>query len=150
MNPGLHILLGRLEYVRPAGTDRWKAKCPVHGGQNKGTLSVKSCSDGMVLLHCHAQECPPLDIVKVCGLGMADIMPERLTHHASPQEKQKWREAATHQDWKEAANVIGAEAYVVWVAGAELLAGRPLNQQDSCRLDKALKELETQRRLLSG
>jgi len=150
VNPGLHTLLDRLEYVRSAGKDQWRAKCPVHQGDNKSTLSIKYCDDGMILIHCHAHQCFPAEILQVCGLEMTDIMPERLTHHASPQQQQKWREAATHQDWKEAANIIGAEAYVVWVAGAELLAGRPLNQQDSRRLDKAIKVLDTQRRLLNG
>ena len=150
MNPCLQMFLNRLEYLRSAGKDRWRCKCPVHGGQNKGTLSVKLCSDGRILLHCHAHQCPPLEILKVCGLEMADIMPERLTHNATPQQRQKWSEAVTQSDWKEAANIIRMEASVVWVAAAELSAGRPLNPQDSRRLDMALTELDAQRRLLIG
>ncbi len=144
------MLLDRLEHVRPAGDGRWRARCPVHGGENKGTLSIKSCSDGMVLLHCHARECTPLDVVKVCGLEMNDIMPERLTHYATPQERRKWREAALHQDWKEAANIVGAEARVVWVAAAELAADRPLNDADQRRHNQAVNAIDQQRKLLNG
>ena len=144
------MLLNRLEHVRPAGKDQWRARCPAHGGDNKSTLSIALAGDARVLLHCHAHQCSALEILQVCGLDWQDVMPERLCDYASPQKQQKWSVAASHQDWKEAANIIGTEAYVVWVAGAELLAGRPLNLQDSHRLDKALKELDTQRRLFNG
>jgi len=149
-NPSLQMLLNRLEHLRPAGKDQWRGKCPVHQGDNKATLSIKACSDGRILLHCHAHQCEPLEILKVCGMELSDIMPERLTHHATPQEKRKWREAAIHHDWEEARQIILASARVVWIAGAEIAAGRPLNELDSKRLNKAMKELDTQGRLIHG
>ena len=144
------MLLDRLEHVRPAGDGKWRAKCPVHGGENRGSLTIRECDDGRILVHCHAQECAALEIVKVCGLEMADIMPERLKHNATPQERRKWREAALHQDWKEAANIVGTEARVVWVAGAELAAGRALNDADQQRLNQAVNTIDQQRKLLNG
>ena len=78
-NPNLQMLLNRLEFIRPTGEERWKGKCPVHGGDNRSTLSIKSCSDGRILLHCFAHQCPPIEILQVCGLEMTHIMPGRLT-----------------------------------------------------------------------
>jgi len=150
MNPNLQMLLNRLEHLRPAGENQWRAKCPVHQGQNKATLSIKACSDGRILLHCHAHQCPPLEILKVCGLELSDIMPERLTHHATPTERRKWREAALHRDWDEARQIILASARVIWVAGSEITAGRPLNELDSKRLSRAMNELDQQGRMIHG
>jgi len=138
-NPNLQMFLNRLEFVKPAGKDQWRAKCPVHQGQNKATLSIKACSDGRILLHCHAHQCEPLEILKVCGLEMTDIMPERI-NHATPAEKRKWRQAALHRDWEEARQIILASARVIWIAGAEITAGRPLNELDSKRLSRAIKK----------
>jgi len=146
----LQMLLNRLEHLHPAGEDQWRAKCPVHGGENRSTLSIKACGDGRILLRCHAHQCPPLEILQVCGMELSDIMPERITHHATPQEKQKWREAALHRDWEEARQIILTAARVIWIAGAEVEAGRPLNELDSKRLNRAMDELDTQGRMIHG
>jgi hypothetical protein len=144
------MFLNRLEFVKPAGKDQWRGKCPVHQGDNKATLSIKACSDGRILLHCHAHQCEPLEILKVCGLEMTDIMPERITHHASPQEKRKWRQAATMRDWEKARVKIQHEARVVWVAGKQIQDGKPLNDVDDARLDEALDRITHAGRAFSG
>ena len=140
MNPRLQMLLNRMEYLRPAGEDRWRCKCPVHGGNTRDSLSIKSCSDGRILIYCFAL-CEPLEILKVCGLEMVDIMPERLTHNATPQEKRKWREAATMRDWRRALSSIQHEARIVWIAGKQIMDGKPLNDADDARLDEALEQI---------
>ena len=140
-NPNLQMLLSRLEHLRPAGKDQWRSKCPFHQGDNKATLSIKACSDGRILLHCHAHQCPPLEILKVCGLELQDIMPERITHHATPAEKKIWREAATMRDWEKARSKIQHEARVVWVAAKQIIDGKPLNDVDDKRLDEALESI---------
>lgn len=89
-NPYLEMLLNRLEHVRPAGNS-YRARCPVHQGKSRDSLKITSCDDGRILIHCHSQACPPLEILKVCGLDMTDIMPERLTHNAIPAELRKRR-----------------------------------------------------------
>ena len=146
----VQMLLNRLEHVRPAGDGRWRAKCPSHSGQNPTSLSIKECADSRILIHCHSQECPALGIVKACGLELADLMPERMTHNATPQERRKWREAALHSEWTKVANIVGAEARVVWVAAAELAADRPLNDADQKRLNQAVSTIDQQRKLLNG
>ena len=116
-------------------------KMPSPSRPEQNTLSIRACSDGRILLHCHAHQCPPLEILKVCGLEMTDIMPERLTHNATPQEKRNWREAATMRDWENARSTIQHEARVVWVAGKQIKDGKPLNDVDDQRLDKALDRI---------
>ena len=149
MNPRLQMLLNRMEYLRPAGEDRWRCKCPVHGGNGRDSLSIKSCDDDRILIHCFAG-CEPLEILKVCGLEMVDLMPERLTHNATPQEKRKWHEASTMRDWEKARATIQHEARVVWVAGKQIKDGKPLNDVDDQRLDEALEQITIQGRKLNA
>jgi len=81
---------------------------------------------------------------------MTDLFPERITHNATPQEKRKWRQAATMRDWEEARRIILDSARVIWIAGAEIEAGRPLNELDSKRLSRAMNELDVQGRVIHG
>ncbi len=134
------LLLNRLENVKRTGDQRWKACCPVHESKGKSSLSICQAEDGRLLIHCFGG-CEPLEILKVCGLEMIDLMPERITHNATPAEKQKWREAASMRDWKQARSSIQQEARVVWVAGKQIKNGKPLNDVDDQRLDKALERI---------
>lgn len=139
-NPNLQILLNRMDCLRPSGEHRWRCRCPVHGGNGRDSLSIKYCDDGRILIHCFSG-CEPLEILQVCGLQLSDIMPERLTHHASPAEKKKWRQSATMSDWEKARSTIQHEARIIWVAGKQIIDGKPLNQVDDARLDEALEKI---------
>lgn len=139
-NPNLDILLNRLEHVRPAGNS-FRARCPVHQGKSRDSLKITPCEDGRILIFCFSQECPPLEILSVCGLKMTEIMPERLIHHATPAEKKKWRQRATMSAWEKARSRIQHEARVVWIAGKQIRDGKPLNQVDDARLDEALVQI---------
>ena len=147
-NPYLEMLLNRLEHVRPAG-DSFRARCPVHQGNSKDSLIITPCDDGRILIYCFSQECLPLEIVNVCGLEMTDLFPERITHNATPVEKRKWREAATMRDWQKALSSIQHEARVVWVAGKQIIDGKPLNDIDDARLDEALEQIVQAGRVLN-
>ena len=148
-NPNLDLLLNRLEHVRAAG-DSFRARCPVHQGKSKDSLKITPREDGRILIYCFSQECPPLEIINVCGLEMTDLFPERITHNATPAEKRKWREAATMRDWEKARATIQHEARVVWVAGKQIKDGKPLNDADDKRLDKALEQITIQGRKLNA
>lgn len=143
------MLLNRMEYLRPSGEHRWRCRCPVHGGNDRGSLSIKYCDDGRILIHCFAG-CEPLEILRVCGLEMTDIMPERITHHATPTEKKKWRQAATMSAWEKARKCIQYEARIIWVAGKQIIDGKPLNQVDDARLDEAVERIVQAGRALNG
>ena len=96
-NPNLDLLLNRLEHVRPAG-DSFRARCPVHQGNSRDSLIITPCDDGRILLQCHTYQCPPLEILMVCGLGLSDVIPERITHHIAPSERLKQEVAALKSD----------------------------------------------------
>jgi hypothetical protein len=145
----LPMLLNRLEHVRQTSTGRYRAKCPVHGGDSRSSLGIKECDDGIILLKCYAHECPPLEIVNVCGLEMSDLFPERLTHHATPRDVLKWKQDAQHKDWREARNNIELETLVVMLAAEEAGAGRPLDKTDKNRLRLAYRRLLTEGRILN-
>ena len=84
-NPNLDMLLNRLEHVSPVGKS-YRARCPVHQGKTRDSLKITPCDDGRILIHCFSQECPPLEILKVCGLELTDLFPERIAHHIAPVE----------------------------------------------------------------
>ncbi len=142
------MFLNRLEYVRRVG-DSFRARCPVHQGKSRDSLKITPCDDGRILIYCFSQECPPLEIVNVCGLEMTDLFPERITHNATPADKRKWREATTMRDWEKARATIQHEARVIWVAGKQIKNGKPLNDIDDKRLDQALVQITIQGRKLN-
>lgn len=51
----------------------WTCRCPAHSDRSP-SLSIGACSDGKVLLHCHAR-CTPEAIVGSLGLTLADLFP---------------------------------------------------------------------------
>ena len=83
-------------------------------------------------------------------MEMTDIMPERLSHNATPAERQKWREAATMRDWKEALKTLQHESRVVLLAGKQIKDGKPLNDDDDVRFDEALERITHAGMALNG
>ncbi len=78
------ILLSRLEGVRDRGHGRWMASCcsGLHDDRNP-SLSIHETADGTVLIKCFAG-CSAAEIVAGVGLTLADLFPEKLTHHRAP------------------------------------------------------------------
>ena len=105
VNPAL--LLNRLVNVKSTGDQQWRACCPVHESKGRSSLSIRQVEDGRLLIHCHGG-CEPLEILKICGLELTDLFPERIAHHAAPVECRIWRQAATMRDWQGARNTIQA------------------------------------------
>jgi hypothetical protein len=65
---------------RPRGKDyAFRAKCPVHDGDNPASLSVGIGADGRALLNCFAHGCGAEAIVAALGLTIADLFPDG--HH---------------------------------------------------------------------
>ena len=143
------LLLNRLQNVKRTGDQQWRACCPVHESKSRSSLSIRQVEDGRLLIHCHGG-CEPLEILKVCGLEIIDLMPERITHNATPAEKRKWRQAATMRDWEQARATIQHEARIVWIAGKQIMDGKPLNDVDDARLDEALERIMQAGRALNG
>lgn len=58
-------------HARPAGRDRWAARCPAHADKN-ASLTITQGRRG-VLLKCWSQGCAVESIVTALGLRMADL-----------------------------------------------------------------------------
>jgi hypothetical protein len=149
MSADATILLNRLQNVRSTGDGQWRACCPVHESKSRSSLAIRQVEDSRILIYCHGG-CSAPEIIKVCGLEMTDLMPERITHNATPEQKRKWREAATLREINETRKEFLSEARVVWVAGSDIRNGRAINDKDMERLEEALSRIETAGRKLRG
>lgn len=69
----LDKVLNRLDKVKSAGANKWKACCPAHNDKNP-SLAISETSDGTVLLKCWAG-CTVQDIVSAIGLELRDLFP---------------------------------------------------------------------------
>lgn len=84
----VQAVLERLHGVKPAGRDKWSAKCPAHD-DNRASLSISRGDDGRCLLHCHAG-CTPEAVCQAMGLDLADLFSP-----AAPSGKPTARQSAT-------------------------------------------------------
>ncbi|MGA9095403.1 MAG: virulence-associated protein E [Pseudomonas alloputida] len=69
----LDKVLNRLEKVKSAGANKWKACCPAHDDKHP-TLAITETSQGVVLLKCWAG-CSTKEIVSAIGLELRDLFP---------------------------------------------------------------------------
>lgn len=69
----LDKVLNRLDKVKSAGTDKWKACCPAHDDKHP-SLAISETSEGVVLLKCWAG-CTTKEIVSAIGLELRDLFP---------------------------------------------------------------------------
>lgn len=69
----LDKVLNRLDKVKSAGVDKWKACCPAHDDKNP-SLAISETSEGVVLLKCWAG-CTTKEIVSAMGLELRDLFP---------------------------------------------------------------------------
>lgn len=66
-------LIQALPHCKSTGTDQWHARCPAHDDHSP-SLSIKSLSDGRILIHCHAG-CGAEEILEAIGMDMSDLFP---------------------------------------------------------------------------
>lgn len=59
-------------HARSAGSDRWRGKCPVHGGKSLTSLSVSRGEGGRTLVKCWGG-CAVKDICAAVGLRVTDL-----------------------------------------------------------------------------
>lgn len=88
-------LLPRLDKVRPAGANKWKACCPAHDDKDP-SLSIREAEDGKVLLHCWAG-CNSADITAVIGLELRDLFPGEKTTRRGPSKAAVEHERTVYQ-----------------------------------------------------
>jgi len=133
MNAPVETLLSRLKPHR-TGRDRWRAACPVCGGDNQSTLSVGIGDGGNVLLHCFKSGCGADQIVTALDLELVDLFPERPAMPGDGQGPLKRRRML---DAKQALDLLSSETTLVWIAACNLAHGFALTQDDLARLSKA-------------
>ena len=71
-------LLGRLDGVRPRGRDRWRARCPVCGGDNATKLSIALAPSGATLVHCFSCGASGPQVCEALGVDPSELFPEKI------------------------------------------------------------------------
>lgn len=139
-------LLSRLQGVR-RGDGGWRADCPNGHSHARGSLSITRADDGRVLLHCFA--CGDVHgILAAVGLEVTDLFPERIKS-ASPETRQRAREAFRRASWAAALRLLARETCVVLAAVAAIRRGGALAAADEDRLKLAAQRIEDARAVLA-
>ena len=107
--------LALLDNVRRYG-DGYRATCPAHGNGDNTALSVHQGNDGRILAHCFAG-CPTSDVTAAVGIELADLFPERLSHHLPPDKRREVAARIRMAEWKAALGVILDESMVIAIGG---------------------------------
>lgn len=61
--------------VKPAGRDKWLARCPVHNDRHFA-MGIMLASNGKILIRCNGCEATGLDVYEVLGLRNKEGMKE--------------------------------------------------------------------------
>jgi len=133
-------VLNQLGRVQKRG-EQYRAKCPAHDGKSTTSLSVTETEDARILIHCFGG-CSTQEVLDAIGMEFHDLMPERITHNATPKEKLKWKQDAQHRDWVEQADILLHEARVLWLAADSIVKGKPLNDIDLERVKQSLSTID--------
>ena len=65
-------ILARLEKVKTAGQDKWRAVCPVHGGKHRN-LMISERTDKSVGVHCFVCGAGGVDLMETLGMPVSEI-----------------------------------------------------------------------------
>lgn len=143
MSTALDAVLDRLGpyQLRPNGKNRWRARCPAHGGSNPSTLSVGIGDNNGVLLRCWVG-CSVDEIARALGLELGDLFPcephySREPHHSAKPKRIGMLSAA------QALEVIGFECTLIFTAAFNLANGHALTADDLQRLGAAAKRVQS-------
>ncbi|MDF5890707.1 CHC2 zinc finger domain-containing protein [Pseudomonas syringae pv. syringae] len=75
-------VLERLDKVKPAGANKWKACCPAHDDKSP-SLAISQTLEGTVLLKCWAG-CSAGSIVEAIGLELRHLFPSGQQERSGP------------------------------------------------------------------
>ena len=118
----LEKVLGRLDKVKQAGPNKWKACCPAHNDKTP-SLGICEAADGKVLLHCWAG-CSATDITAAIGLELRDLFPGEHQARRGPSK-------AAQQ----------FEATIISIALSNMRRGKPLSAADRERFELAKQRM---------
>ncbi|MCP4708058.1 MAG: DUF927 domain-containing protein, partial [Planctomycetes bacterium] len=71
----MYKVLDKLEGVKPAGQNKWQAKCPAHDDRSP-SLSIAIGDDGRILLYCHAG-CNNEEICTALSIEQKDLFVQK-------------------------------------------------------------------------
>ena len=131
----LHLLLDRLENVKPIG-DGYRACCPAHESKSRNTLTIKQADDGRVLLHDFGG-CSALDVVHGLGLELSDLFEKPITHNMSPGQRRELREKVKMARWKAARSDLVVEINILLLTAGQAYRGEPISDADMDRMKLA-------------
>jgi hypothetical protein len=135
----VHILLSRLQGVRPAGDGRWSALCSAHPDRTS-SLSIRDTGE-RILIHCFAG-CAADDVLAAVNLKWSDFYPDKWAcARLRPNEgARRWARRALA-----AADPLDLEREVLRIAAAQIRSGRDLSIEDAARVELAKLRLESAR-----
>ena len=122
----IDALVSRLDNAKHGGNGQWRAKCPVHQGENsKGrTLSVKETETGSVLINCFAG-CSVDAVVRQLGLCLNDLFPpDKYINYA------KYSSKPAGKSLKYLKTRALPNIYLWEIAINELMKGKELSKDD--------------------
>lgn len=100
--------------IKPAGRDKWSARCPVHQDKDFAT-SIKLNADNSVMAHCFACGANGLDIYNALGLELDELFgkerdPNEPPHHIKDQySDDKWLVAIFEADVRNGRDISFAD-----------------------------------------
>jgi hypothetical protein len=133
-------LLDQLPRVRQTAPLRWASGCPLHGSKGR-PVSIRELDDGRILLHDFGG-CSTSDVLAALGLGMKDLFPDGVRGNFKPS-----RHRVSAHDLLE---VIGEEADVVAVVGADMVDRKSIDDVSWARLAKAVSRISRARDHIHG
>ncbi|MCB0055432.1 MAG: hypothetical protein KDE45_00315 [Caldilineaceae bacterium] len=127
----VETLLSRLDMVKPAGTDRWYARCPAHQDKSP-SLSIRDTGT-RTLIHCFAG-CDAGDVLAAVGLTWRDIIRDewKAAQHAAEHHRVKLPPL----------DPLALERRIIEIGLADLEAGKTLSTEDQARYELALMRVK--------
>ena len=125
----INDVLSKLEGVKQVGTNKWKAKCPVHNDNNPSmTVSVK---DNRVLCYCFSCQATGKDVAEAIGLPVSSLFADK--HQV---DKSEWRKKKLLEE--KASDELFLKIYESWKA-----AGKYIPWKDQKRYKIAINRIQS-------
>ena len=128
----INEILSRLDKVKPTGTDKWKACCPVHADKTP-SLAIRIAEGGRILIHCFGCGCGIDEFADAIGVDLQLFFPDSDKHY-KPENRPF-----------PAADVLRAlqfEASIIAMGARDLVSKRPISEVDCRRLELAKKRID--------
>jgi hypothetical protein len=126
-------ILDRLDNVRSTGKDRGICSCPAHKDKSR-SMSWRDAGDRL-LLHCFAG-CSIYDITAALQINLRDLFADQRTDRTRLHDDQRL-------PLRDALLMLRREAWLVLVAGGDMLNGKTLSEADVERLGEAVCRIQS-------